>query len=1459
MTQNIFNLYAANVFAEHPKGLWALDEDFSFLSLVSGSPNWFVTNGETTTVVNLPATKPEETVGIADISLNLDSFIGYGNNSEIRTQSFSTPDDIDSEKPTVCISSFIYPYDTDISELEIGFEYESPLFVSNAGVSTNGITWTQTTQSLGQTKIIYGKNTFVGILFNSAVAQTLTDGVRWTTTTMPSSQKWRSGAYGNNIFVAAIEEFGGFPPPPPPPAPAASSTDGITWTARTMPSSQRWRSVAYGNNTFVAVSYYTYVGSFPARIGAAATSTDGITWTPRTLPAHPNSAWTVVGYGNNIFVAAARNSNLAAASTDGISWTVTVLATNFSEYSSIAYGSGTFVLVSYRRFDTLLGEFVDPLINISTDGITWVARTWPLIKRWYGVAYGNGFFVVTADDSNNVLVSTDAVTWTISTSLGSSQILEFGLIKNNVTNKYKNLKLNSWEKIEHTINLPNINTPITPYINVKHYGSEKTYSLYQFAVGQWSESFNHKSTGTVPIPLEQISASSSLQYAIGNTFINHPEKITTLVTDNYGFAKGDDGYYIIEDNKMLAINSTLPMVFGSGDITEIKASPSGGPSIVFPGKGFFHQDGKFQNITAEFWLKINPQTSQSRKIFGPVSSNDGLYVEDKYLTLKIGPYEKSYFIHKWYRPMLIDIRYSPLSVTVLINGDQVIEQGIVLRDIEFPNSLFENNDWVGFYGYEDIPQFEVDCLAIYPYDVLEQAAKRKFVYGQGVYSSDEVTQKFGGSSITIDFPFAEYTKNIIYPDMTRWNAGFYSNVSANSKFIGLPEYSPPEFSYVGDDLTPFNLNRSRRTWNGIKTTNLWETLLASTWRRISQSRELDPEYDNYFLQSEGSEKIFIKLKPTSGYENLYGSLIFDSINVLSERVNSILGVFSINSSEVNETEENQITIMHFKNNATGNRIDIVLNKTTQKIQYLYNFDIIKEQDLTLTLSDKEFIVGIKIDDFSKSYAAIIRNFFATPQNIKMSVGGVDRNTFPGKIYRVVFNNSFFTRKDMLSYYSSDGVTIYNNLTINQSIFTYIGNYTLKLSKTNNSIVLDVATAGYWEDSIPFSSFASLVENAKGQRNIYDVDMLQFNIDYPSPLTLQGDFDKDDNVKAYVSIQRFEDVGGVSYLNYSTIKNLEGKRYIDFDKVLTNIDNTKFRIVDNTVIFPPKKIISFDKAYMTIHLEMKVDGINAKRTEIQRMSLASLAFDESKLYALSSQTGNKIYPFTRQGKTYSTKTKNPFLIQKETAPYLYLTGDSGIQAIPYPEVESLSSSNFARGLSIPINASKKQNFILYGMHAWVFYNSSEQFNQKEIMFSLSYLDKRYNFYLEPEIENKRAKIVAYEKINSFEIITDEFNIFENGIKKQVYLYPQSWSLITIKLKNPQNLGGIIGQFEINPGILVKNFTSYESSIEKRVDDIFESHLGLSNIVAQDNTTLSINSDSLNIFSGVRWTTFIGKTV
>jgi hypothetical protein len=1036
----------------------------------------------------------------------------------------------------------------------------------------------------------------------------------------------------------------------------------------------------------------------------------------------------------------------------------------------------------------------------------------------------------------------------------------------NYSKTYPGLEPYSWKRLSHTVEVPRViddqdeeteqDFGMYPYIKVTFNGSNKYFSLYKFSVGQWSEPYNHESTGSVTVPLVSVPELQDAITSLESVLLFPKENIDVFEADPYGFTNFDKGYYLIEDKRMLATNTKLPMVFGSGDITEIYKSNYKLPSMIFPGKGFMNETGTYQNLTAEFWMKIHPTSRLKTKIFGPLSDENGVYVNRDSITLKIGPYEKSYFVGKWYRPMLINIRYTPEYVSLLINGDKVIEQDIKTIDLEFQSNVAFNKDWIGFFSDETISKFEIDCFAIYPYVMPEQSAKKKFVYGQAVGPSDEVTKKFGGTSFPVDFAYANYTKNMVYPDMTKWYAGFSSNMEADAKFLSLPKYDLPVFAYVGDDLSGFAARRQKRTWQSLIDEKVWDLWKFSSWLRVARTRELELLHDNYFLQLNIEENFFLKLRPSNAYDDIYTAITFDNINPIVDEVESIVGIFSINTSEVANATDSEIVVMHFANQSTGDTLQVIINVDQEKLQYVFNETILREQDFVVS-SEKIFLAGIKLSDFKNSFAAIIKTFFNSPQNVKLSIGGIGRNIFPGKIYRVTFNNSFFTRKDTGFCFNSEGTVRCSNPAAINQYFDYIGNYTLLFEKANNSMIMDVGSAGYWEDSVPFSSFGKYIETNDESRRVYDLDLLQFNIDAPSPIYLDSNFDDNSFVSAYVSIQRFEDVGGIPYLSYTNTKGLEENKYIDFDNFTGNIDNTKFKIVDGTVIFPPKRIIDFNKAYLTIHLEVVSPGTQTVSEKIQRMSLSSIAFDEMNFFKIGTSTGNKIYPFTRQGPTYSNKIKNPFVTYKQTTPYLYLTADSGVQSLNYESDFILNSSS--RGLSFPVNEQKKANYPVYGFHAWMMWNQSDEITSRKKVMSFIYGNTSYSVFLEPEFGGKRGKLVPYKKSFLKDLPTEEVSLFQNGIEQDPYVYPLSWSLFTMQFNNPVILNESLAQLELYQGFVFNNVTYFENPIEKRVDDIFEAHLGLSSIVSNDSSTLLLNSDTLNVFSDIIWTDFGGKPI
>lgn len=1049
---------------------------------------------------------------------------------------------------------------------------------------------------------------------------------------------------------------------------------------------------------------------------------------------------------------------------------------------------------------------------------------------------------------------------------------------------FENISQESWNKISHTFLIPLKNTNVYPYLEIYFSDNSETneFSLYNFSVGQWSEQYNYETVGSVVTPLTGVSSSSIF---VNSLSINIDDRsvIGLREIDPYGFSNSDNGYYCVYKNKMLAKNSKLPMVFGSGNITELKPSGKDNiPSVLIPGKGFLHESGKYKEVTAEFWIRINNSSEEEKKIFGPIASQDGLYINGNFLTIRVGHKRHSYYVGKWYRPILIDFRYNPFYVSLLINGDLVANVEISPIDtLLAENTISDNTDWLAFFCYETTQPFEIDAIAIYPYIVSEQAAKRKFIYGQGVGKSEEIVKRFGGISTSIDFPFADYTKNIVYPDMTKWDTGFYSNVDATSRYLSLPQYELPEITYVGDDLQPFTLPRVIRTWLGVAEESLWGDWRSGVWRAISATREANPLVDNYDLQSEFTENFYIKLTPNSVYEDLYGSISFKTMNPINDPVASVLAIFSINQTEPLDiqNDSNILTLLYFKNRATGEYLNISIILTEDEngipidynIQYNFNGTILETQNLDVQFADTIFIAGLNIEKFSETYRTTIKNFFSTPQNISLNVGGQDKNEFPGKIYRVTFNNKFFTDKDLGNYFRSTGAAKCKcNVTPNyfDTFLNYVGNYTLLFKKSNSSMIMDIGSTGYWENSIPLSSLGSYIKDRSGKLSYYDLDAIQFNIDQPTTLYAEDTLyteNVENDLDIYATIQRFEDVGSLNYSEFTITKELGTRRYIDFDDPDDNIDITKYRLVDGVVAFPPKSKVDFKDAYITLHMEIKSQGVYSSPTKLQRMSLASLAFDQYDLYALNSPTGNKFYPFTRQASSYSNKIKNPFIIYKDSTPYLYLTGDSGIYSVPYPELVT-ASSNYTRGLSLSINPKRKEQYKIYGFHIWLNYNKSSTIENREKLFSIYSNDKQINFYIEPEtggeeyiFQKLRGKLVPYLYEISGEDIDTNTKMYQNGIQIDPYLYPMSWSLISVTFDEPMDFSNTIGQLEIYPGVIFNNVALFERNINGRVDDIFESHLGLSNVVAQDSSTLSVDSDGLDIFTNVTWSTFTGKPV
>lgn len=315
--------------------------------------------------------------------------------------------------------------------------------------------------------------------------------------------------------------------------------------------------------------------------------------------------------------------------------------------------------------------------------------------------------------------------------------------------------------------------------------SSRTVIMHGLSVGQDSQTTCYESLGSVDVTIPSIGLTG----------------MTGISADQYG-ALADNGYYLVRENKMLANNQAMPIIYGTNHSTQIIPSGVNLPSLIFPGKGLLHESGRNKTYTFEMWMKIDPETTAALRVLGPLDSDDGLFVKEGFITLSIGGEVGSHFVGEWFRPMLVHIVLKEKNAVLMINGEQVVNIPFDRKTITLPNT----NDWWAVYSYPAVNFFAVDCIAIYPYIIPEAVAKRRFVYGQAAPSIQSIDNAYQGTPTTIEFATSEYNASMIYPDVARWDAGYFNNLNATRDYLSIPNYSLPVINIGGRDLQEWYLD-----------------------------------------------------------------------------------------------------------------------------------------------------------------------------------------------------------------------------------------------------------------------------------------------------------------------------------------------------------------------------------------------------------------------------------------------------------------------------------------------------------------------------------------------------------------------------------------------------------------------------------------------------------------------------
>lgn len=195
------------------------------------------------------------------------------------------------------------------------------------------------------------------------------------------------------------------------------SNNGIVWFQPSqLPSSSNWSDSVYGNSGYAVISGITTDSQ------TVSNSIDGITWTNHLLP--QSARWQTVGYGGNTYVALGYDplafafGNRGVYSNNGTTWSnVTGLANGF--YSDIAYGNGTFV-ATMTQMDNI--PVASNLAVTSPNGISWTTRTLARQDYWKTVAFGNNIFVAFGYGNNFMTSKDNGATWTNRTMSNISNI-----------------------------------------------------------------------------------------------------------------------------------------------------------------------------------------------------------------------------------------------------------------------------------------------------------------------------------------------------------------------------------------------------------------------------------------------------------------------------------------------------------------------------------------------------------------------------------------------------------------------------------------------------------------------------------------------------------------------------------------------------------------------------------------------------------------------------------------------------------------------------------------------------------------------------------------------------------------------------------------------------------------------------------------------------------------------------
>jgi hypothetical protein len=1014
---------------------------------------------------------------------------------------------------------------------------------------------------------------------------------------------------------------------------------------------------------------------------------------------------------------------------------------------------------------------------------------------------------------------------------------------------YDTIINSNWVFISETFDTPPDDTNFRLVFKINFIGGSETEDVFLvngISLGQWSEEFASTSLGVIPTD-------------IPSTISIAPQK--GVVSKCYGLQELD-AYYLVSDNMLKAKNSGIPIVYGTSGLTTMY--PNGNnPSLIVPGVGILNESGKFRQYTLETWLRINSYSNDRKRIIGPIASDDGIYVDGPSIGLKIGNEYSAYYVGEWTRPMLVHMRVGKDTASLVINGQEVISLNYLTDSLSLPSMIDENGkdqDWIGFYAYEDVSPIEIDCIGIYPYVVATAVAKRRFVFGQGVDIPENINTSYSGTSVFIDYSFADYTSNYSYPKIGSWKQGFSDNVSLTGKSLSVLSHPLPE----------------------IVLSSKTEKELFSDCKAVQSTDTRD----------------FFSFKPNTSWNSVSGYMFFKNFDFMSSPISAFYGCFKLP-----QTSASAQTLVRIEKENTGSYFLIQL--LNNQISYVINYNGVSETLYSPLLAEPGEVVdiGLNIPSFVARFGNPASNFFGSLSDLRMYIGGdkSGTSTFTGRIYNIGLCTQYNFQK-IRSLFNEIGVPIWNEdlfavyqnnqlinidggldttsiqnpvgtYTVNgaisgggvvvldeDSLLDHVASYTLLPDTVFDTYKLTISASAYWEDQLPLTYFAESVLDRRGDQ-YFDLDFIQFNIDYPIPsktiaietdapgwtyadlsneygVPVQRTYESLDNylftgyndyedLKNRVAKDYRYDTDGAIVKTYVTFQYTElgaNQTYFYFTKTERPARNgvlipgsdwmtTKYEVVDNMIIYPPSGV-DFNDLSIVTHIEINVKDSSTSNVSIKKLSYASQALNESDASPIGTRFGTSIYPYTKTGIYYNFKKNNPFAIYTGSSPYLYLTKTSGIQ------LKGRYDPLVNRGLVIPVNESRAEGFKVIAMQMAVRFDGDYFPYAPTQIFEIQSKDSYIKFYMVAcDPSGRRAKIYAIDAKTG--LVQNGIGFYWNGkVVKEPVITLQEWGFLGINFSSSLNFSFFEGAVRLTGPLLFNSISYYQSTNLQEVQNIAE---------------------------------------